>query len=61
MTCSATAAEDVFRFRITDDVIRGRREQKKEGEEVQFDFNVKTDRLQAVVEDLVRFDSVVVN
>ena len=54
MTCTSTGTHDVLQFRMTDAVIRNRKEQKKENEEVQFHFNLVKDTPESVIQDLVR-------
>lgn len=51
--CNPASTPDVFQFRVCDDVIRNRKEHQKDDVK-EFEFNVKLDSLELVVEELVR-------
>ena len=53
LDCSWTSQKDVLQFRIRDDVIRTKNHQK-EGEAIQFDFNLNNDEPREMAAELVR-------
>ena len=53
LDCSWTSQRDVLQFRIRDDVIRTKNHQK-EGEAIQFDFNLNDDEPREMAAELVR-------
>lgn len=52
LDCSWTSQRDVLQFRIRDDVIRTKNHQK-EGEAIQFDFNLNDDEPNKMAAELV--------
>jgi len=53
LDCTVTGKAGVLRFTLADDVIKSKRELQKDGQAVQFDFDMYTDNPKAVVEELV--------